>query len=230
MGDARERLLRESGFGFFGAITASLSHEINNVLAIVNELSGLLDDFFRAADSGAPLDLDRLKGTTQRIAAQVDRGREHVKRLNTFAHSVDDAGTTIAVNEAVEAITTLCRRLGSLRQVELEGGLPDTSPRIVGSPFDLQHIVFRCINLVLGVSKQGDVVSIEIEPQEDGARLIVASRSALATSTGLEPKLELLAVLVAAAQGTVDATIQVGQPVRLQVSLPGSRTTEKALV
>ena len=69
MSDAKEQLLREQGFGFFGAITASLSREINTVFAIINELSGLLDDFFHAAEQGTLLNVEKLKGTTQRIAA-----------------------------------------------------------------------------------------------------------------------------------------------------------------
>ena len=44
MSDPRSTLLRLGGFGFFGAITASLSHEMNNVLATVNELGGLLGE------------------------------------------------------------------------------------------------------------------------------------------------------------------------------------------
>ena len=222
MSDAKELLLREKGFGFFGAITASLSHEINNVFAIVNELSGLLDDFFYAAEQGRPLDVEKLKGTTQRIAAQVDRGQKVVKRLNVFAHTVDDKQTTIVLNETVEAITALCRRFGMLRRVELETRLPEASPRIEGSAFDLQHIIYRCIDIVLSASNQGDVVQIDVEPQGDGARLVFANRSALESTAELEPKRDFLAVLVTEMQGAIESVIQAGQPVRLEVSLPRS--------
>jgi len=222
MSDAKERLLREKGFGFFGAITASLSHEINNVFAIINELSGLLDDFFHAAEQDVPLDVEKLKGTTQRIAAQIERGQEYVKRLNRFAHTVDDKQTTIVLNETVEAITTLCRRFGTLRRVELETSLPGTSPRIEGSAFDVQHIIYRCINIVLNASRQGDVVQIDVEPQDDGARLTFSSRSAVESAAELESKRDFLTVLVAEMQGAIDSVIQAGQPVRLEVSLPHS--------
>ena len=225
MSDAKERLLREKGFGFFGAITASQSHEINNVLAIINELSGLLDDFFQAAEPGAPLNVERLKGTTQRIAAQVERGQEHIKRLNRFAHTVDDNRHTIAVNETVEAITGLCRRFGTLRRVELETNLPGVSPRIEGSAFDLQHIIFRCIDIVLNASKQGDVVQIDVEPLGDGAHLIFANRSAVESVAELESKRDVLAVLATEMHCVVESVIHAGQPVRLAVSLPYSRNS-----
>ena len=222
MSDARERLLRENGFGFFGAITAGLSHEINNVFAIINELSGLLDDFFYAAEQDAPLNLEKLKGTTQRITAQVERGHEYVERLNRFAHTVDDEQTTIVLNETVEAITMLCRRFATLCRVEFETILPGGSPRIEGSAFDVQHLIFRCIDIVLSASKQGDFTQIHVEAQDDGARLIFASGSAVESVAELEPKQDILTALVAEMQGTIESVIQTGQPVRLEVSLPRS--------
>ena len=75
MNDAKQRLLREKGFGFFGAITASLSHEINNVFAITNELSGLLDVrafLARVAELQKEPDLDT--GRVNGSGKQVHRG------------------------------------------------------------------------------------------------------------------------------------------------------------
>ena len=221
MGDATERLLRDKGFGFFGAITASLSHEINNVFAITNELSGLLGDFLQAAEQGAPLNVDRLQSTTRRIGAQVERGQGLVKRLNRFAHTVDE-DQTIDVNETVEAIAALCERLATLRRVELETSLPETSPRLEGSAFDLQHILFRCIDIALDASAEGDVVQIEVEPQDEGVQLVCSSSSAAKPTAELESKHDFLTLLVTAMQGAIASVIEAGQPVRLQVSLPHS--------
>ena len=232
MSDAKEQFLREKGFGFFGAITASLSHQMNNVLAIINELSGLLDDFLYAAEQGTPLDAEKLKGTVQRITAQVGRGQEYVKRLNRFAHTVDDKQATIVVNETVEAITALCRRFGILRQIEIETGLPEVSPTLVGNPFDLQHIMFRCIDIVLDASSKGDVVRIAVEPLDDGARLIFTGGEGAESLSELEMERDFVALLVAVAQGQIESVIRAGQPARVEVCLPhamGIPSAEPAL-
>ena len=50
---------RQDDIAFFGAVTAGLSHELKNVLATINELSGLQDDLQLLARRGRPLD-DRL--------------------------------------------------------------------------------------------------------------------------------------------------------------------------
>ena len=58
---------------FFGTMTASISHEINNVLAMVNELSGLFaDSLMLAQKKGRPLDPERLAGIVDR-ATRIER-------------------------------------------------------------------------------------------------------------------------------------------------------------
>ena len=222
MNDGREKFLRQQGFGFFGIITASLSHEMNNVFATINELSGLLDDFFCAAERGAPLNLEKLKVQTQRISAQIKRGQRYVKRLNKFAHTIDNNPATVVINETVEAITTLCRRFGTLGRVKLETGLPETkiSSRLEGSEFDLQHIIFRCTDIVLGIANQGDVINIDMELKKGEFSLVFTGPSAVKSLTEVESKQKLLRLLVTEMKGVVESVIKIGQPVRLAVFFP----------
>jgi hypothetical protein len=42
-------------------MTASISHEIKNVMAIINESAGLLEDYSLMAEKGMPIDPERLK-------------------------------------------------------------------------------------------------------------------------------------------------------------------------
>ena len=126
------------------------------------------------------------------------------------------------LNETVEAMTTLCRRFGKLRRVELETSLAPSSPRIEGSAFELQHIIYRCIDLVLSASQQGDIVRIDVEPGPNVARLIFAGSSAIESAAELESKRELVALLLAEMKGAIEAVIQPGQPVVLEVSLPNA--------
>ncbi len=222
MSSAKEHLLRKQGFDFFGTITASLSHEINNVFAIINELSGLLDDWLVAADHDAPLDAKKVKGITQRIATQIKRGQGYIKQLNELAHTTDDEQSTVVLNEAARTITALCQRFGTLRRVELETTLPETAPRIETNAFDLQHVMFRCIDIVLAASNPGDTVRMDIEPQGDGARMKFAGGSVVNSVTELESRVSFLTTLIAEMQGTTESEIHIGQPVRLTVSLPSS--------
>ena len=84
-GDEREQLRREKDLAFFGAITASVSHELNNVISIVYQTAGLLNDLLAGAQRGRPISDERLEQIAIRIGEQTERGAAIIKRLNAFA-------------------------------------------------------------------------------------------------------------------------------------------------
>ena len=71
----------ESGLQFFGKVSASISHELKNVLAIINENAGLLEDLTLAAQRGKAIDPERLNRTAGNFLKQIHR-----------AHNIDGIG------------------------------------------------------------------------------------------------------------------------------------------
>ena len=63
-----ERRSAEIGLAYVGAMSASISHELKNVLAVIHENAGLLEDLSLRADQGVPLEPERLKTICGRIA------------------------------------------------------------------------------------------------------------------------------------------------------------------
>ena len=107
----------ETGLQFFGRISASISHEIKNVLAIVNENAGLLEDFSIMAEGGMPLDPARLKKMASTVMNQVSRGDEIIKNMNRLAHSIDDTIATVELKEIIELFMALTVRLTAMRKI-----------------------------------------------------------------------------------------------------------------
>ncbi len=83
-------IIGETGLQFFGKMSASISHEMKNVMAIINENAGLLEDLTVMAEKGMPIDPERLKTQASRIMKQIRRGDDIIKGMNRFAHSVDE--------------------------------------------------------------------------------------------------------------------------------------------
>ena len=74
-------MIGEQGLKFFGKMSATISHEINNALAIINENAGLMQDFTHMVDKGIPLDPKRLNTLAGKIIQQVRRAEGIVKNL-----------------------------------------------------------------------------------------------------------------------------------------------------
>ena len=86
-----------AGLQFFGQISASISHELKNVLAIINENAGLLEDLALMADRGKPIDPERLIKMAATVKRQIGRADGIIKNMNRFAHSADHPVETVDV-------------------------------------------------------------------------------------------------------------------------------------
>jgi signal transduction histidine kinase len=100
---------------FIAKITASSTHELRNVLAIVKESAGLVGDMLEAAARGKPLKHDRIARAMGKIDAQVDRGAALLTNLNRFAHSTDRPTERVDLNEEADQVATLCERFARLK-------------------------------------------------------------------------------------------------------------------
>lgn len=100
----------------FGKISASVSHDLKNVLAIVNENAGLLDDLALRAAKGGEIPLDRLNVATARMLKQVKRGDAVLKNLNRFAHTTDAPLLQGNVAETVALMVDLAGRQAAMRE------------------------------------------------------------------------------------------------------------------
>ena len=90
---------------FFGAMTATATHDLKNVIAIINENAGLLEDLtLMAQKSGNALSPDRVATVAKRIRDQVKRGDEMIKTLNRFAHRVDTPQEQALACDLAEAV------------------------------------------------------------------------------------------------------------------------------
>jgi C4-dicarboxylate-specific signal transduction histidine kinase len=226
MNDSYHHLPYEAGMAFFGAISASLSHELNNVFATINELAGLLQDLAQAGERREPPSPARLRHIAARIAAQVERGQQQSKQLNRFAHSVDSRWSQIDAGRVAEEIVTLCGRFARLRKVALQCTVPESPVTVHTDPFQLRHIMWRCLEIALYATQAGGSVHLEVSATPEEVRLEVGGSSAPQAQSEPPDKVNQLALLAAALGGRLDSQLWAGERPRLVVLLPHSGAPE----
>lgn len=174
MSQHHDRRPREEGLAFFGAITASVTHELNNVMAVINELAGLLDDILYGAQEGHPVENDKLRTLQDKLSRQVARGEQIIKRLNRFAHTTDEAVLDYDLTGVLDNLANLCRRFAVLRKVRLDDHFPEESISVVGNPFKLQHAVFLCVKFALDLSPGDSVIDLRAEKCDSEIKIGIA--------------------------------------------------------
>jgi C4-dicarboxylate-specific signal transduction histidine kinase len=156
----------DSALQFFGKMTASISHEFKNVLAIVNENAGLLEDFALMAGRGAEIEPQRLMKMSQTVMKQVDRADAIVKNMNRLAHSVDESEKTVDLNDMLKLLAALSHRLASMRGVAVQLKLEDLPVKLRTAPFFLLNLLWLCLNFAIDAA--GEDKRVELVPQKTG--------------------------------------------------------------
>lgn len=162
------------GLQFFGRVSASVSHEIKNVFAVINEAAGLIEDFTLMAERGMPLEPERLKKAANAIQGQIRRGDTIVKNMNAFSHSIDEPVRETDLVQILELTAALANRLADMRQVSLSVG--ETEPvSLTGNPFDLMRLLHSSIVAACDTLKPGDSLIVGVKPKNGGASFSLSS-------------------------------------------------------
>ncbi len=164
-------VIGETGLQFFGKVTASISHEIKNALAIINENAGLLEDLALMAGEGKPIKPEKLEILAEKITKQIRRADGIIKNMNTFAHSVDESVKSIDLGETVEIVALLSHRLASMRGVSLEPSRPSKPVIITTNPFFLKTLVWLCLDFAIDAAGEEKSVGLGVEESENSGRV-----------------------------------------------------------
>lgn len=164
-------ILGQEGFQFFGKMSASISHEIKNTLAIINENAGLLEDFTIMAEKGLPLNPERLKGLAGKIGVQIRRADRIIKNLNRFAHSADEWVKAVDLFETLELVTALSERFAARRSLTLAlAPLPEPLS-LTTCPFFLENLLWLCLDFVMARTGAGKTIFLTGEKRPEGLQI-----------------------------------------------------------
>jgi len=179
----KSKILSQTGLQFFGRMSASISHEIKNVLAIINENAGLLEDFSLMADRGVPIDSGRLKTMAEKVKLQISRADGIIKNMNRLAHSIDETITTVDLhsidetittvdlNQTIELVIALTARIAAMRGVKVDLQLPGSPLTIPTAPFFLMNLLWLCLDFSMSASGDEKRVELVVEETENSVRI-----------------------------------------------------------
>ena len=105
---------------FICRITGSVTHELQNVLAIIRESSGLVEDLLSCADQQVPLPLESIKRSFGLIDRQIEKGSGLIAHLNRFSHNADETTMNADLHMITKQLAALSRRFLVLKDLALD--------------------------------------------------------------------------------------------------------------
>lgn len=163
--------LGAAGLSFYSKVSASISHEIKNSLAVLNESAGFLEDLTLMAKKGRDLDIGRLETLAGSMLKQVKRSDAIVKNMNRLAHSLDDPWTQTDLNVLVDLMKTLSDRTTVTRGFTVTVVLADTPVMVATNPFFLKNLIWLILDFAMNRPGNAKKIEIQAEKSASGARI-----------------------------------------------------------
>jgi hypothetical protein len=161
--------IAETGLKFFGTVSASISHEIKNRMAVVNEQAGLLKDLVHLSGQGREINLERLMRLAGSLKTQVDLTDGIIKNMNRFAHSVDSFDCESDLGEVLSLTASLAKRTADNRGAKIELHIGEPSPSIVTAPFLLMNLIWLCLEATMPLADMESPITMGCEKTDGGA-------------------------------------------------------------
>ncbi len=203
---------------YYGQMTASISHDINNVLAIVNELAGLQSDLLYALEDGGDIDPQRFAKAAEDIQKQVQRGKAIINRLNRLAHSVDDPISEFDLMTVLVDTVEIAQRLAAIRGVKLNCN-QDNQLTVNSNRFIVQQGVFACLAIAYSSLNAGSAVNIDSGIYEAVVEIRMTSDSP-GNAENLGDRLLVLSRMIDIIKGKVEQVMLGGDQLSLVLSFP----------
>ncbi|HMA86114.1 MAG TPA: hypothetical protein VKN73_10450 [Desulfosalsimonadaceae bacterium] len=137
---------------FFGKITASMTHEFKNVLAIIKESAGLMEDITKIAPLSDNKHQEKFDNALATVKNQLNRGMELSTVFNRFAHSPDKPRAEINLKDLAERVVLLSDRFARLKHITLAAAPDDKADKtlnIPGNPVWAQMAVYQAVECCL---------------------------------------------------------------------------------
>lgn len=163
----------QMGLAFFGTVTASISHELKNRLAVIKEHAGLLNDFMLMAAQGKHLDIERIQKLADALSKQVELSDTIIRNMNRFAHSVDEITRDVDIGEVVGLVAALSKRPAEMHRVRLKISDSIACQRVTTIPFLLMNLLWTCIDMLIDTADGEGTMEIAVQKAPEKRILIL---------------------------------------------------------
>lgn len=172
-----ENEMADPAVRFFGAMTASSTHEMKNALAIINENAGLLEDLVLLDNTAKEKLPERVASISGRIKKQVKRSDAILKNLNRFSHTMDKSGDFVELNSVIDFMVLFGGRLLQRNNCSIKVENYPSDVNVKSTMFQLQHFIWRIIEALcydknqqitikIGIMKKSGTPFLRFSPQK----------------------------------------------------------------
>lgn len=204
------REMSEKEIAFIGKITAGVTHEINNALASIKEISGLMEDLISMSSTESFPHQEKFLKVLPKIQEQVQRSVKLTTQLNKFSHLADEHTAQVELNDFIKHLVFLTQRFARIKNVELQYQPVDQVVNFNTIPIQLQMALYNCITYFLNHTDDGGKITIQpfINGEQNSIKISfegeVADKSKLFNDSSSAEELLILQDVISSMEGSAE--------------------------
>ncbi len=172
-----EKLLQSQKMASIGELSAGIAHEINNPLAIIGQEVEWMRHLLRSAP-GIPPDIE---DGMREISQQVERCKEIIQKLLSFARKMEPVLQGIDINKLIEDMAKLVEIEAKLNNIKIVRDYRKNLPLVHTDPPLMRQVVLNLLNNAVQAVEKDGTITISTSMKEDCVEIVVSD-----TGCGIE--------------------------------------------
>jgi len=179
--DSHKRLLLSDKLASIGLLTAGIAHEINNPLFVITGYLDVLNENLQAGN----VSTEELRGIADKLGTASKSIVKLVSGLKTYARIEETDPVPIDLNSAIQGSLDLVSFLYRQDNIELENGLSNGSPMILGNIGKLQQVLMNLLSNAQDAMESSRTKIISVDTHEETDKVVVDVAD---TGCGIDPE------------------------------------------
>jgi two-component system NtrC family sensor kinase len=168
----KERMATADRLAVLGTLAASVVHELNNPLAVINDSTGYMQTVVAKAD--LPADTrEKLEMALDKSATALDRARNISRRLLSFARGADSQAKLLDLREMVSEVIELTQKPAQNMKVEVKARAESGPFTVRLDPYKLRQVLLNLVVNAIQAQESGGMVEITVSGDENEAVISV---------------------------------------------------------
>ncbi len=163
-----EQLARAQKLSPVDELSAGVAHEINNPLGIISQEVQWIEHILKTATAEELKENPDLNDSVKMISLQVDRCKEIVNKLLSFARDMKPVIQRVELNSLIDNIAQLVKREAVAKQIRIYTKFQSGLPPVYSDPPLLRQIILNLlVNATQAIDTSGEI-TISTNTGSDG--------------------------------------------------------------
>lgn len=239
-----EQICRIEKLSVVDDLSAGIAHEINNPLAIIAQEAQWIQHLFKGESLKGLKEIDDCRDSLNEIVVQVDRCKEIVHKLLSFARDMEPVIQSVNMNDLVSDMSRILEKEIEFKNIRITKDLQADLPIVYSDPPLLRQVILNLlVNASHAIDRDGEICvatrgsgrnAVEITISDSGCgisrenieKVFTPFFSTKAQGKGTGLGLAICRGIVERLGGNVSVVSDVGKGATFTIYIPINRTRQ----